>query len=196
MAVSRETMERLELYKALLVKWNKAINLVSPGTINEAWQRHFEDSIQISDLIAQNAKIADLGSGAGFPGLVLAIIRPDLDIHLIESDNRKCQFLKTVSRETSARVEIHNARVEEVLKVVLPDLITARAFKSVQEILDFAAPVLEQKPDLEFILLKGRKAEEEIKKAQSDHDFACKFIPSVTDPEAAIVRISNVHKRA
>ena len=98
--VSREMREKLEIYHRLLLKWQKAINLISPRTIQEAWIRHFADSAQLtryipvaSDVSRESSIVADLGSGAGFPGLVLAMLRDDLDIHLIESDQRKCQFL-------------------------------------------------------------------------------------------------------
>src|SRR5262245_1521225 len=97
--VSRETFQRLEVYAELLKKWQRAINLLSPGTLENIWDRHFADSIQITNLIPMGMKkVVDLGSGAGFPAMVLSIARPDLDIHLIESDSRKCEFLKNVSR--------------------------------------------------------------------------------------------------
>jgi len=100
--VSEEAFACLEVYHALLLKWQAAVNLVSPKTLDEAWQRHFLDSVQLLSSIDADVKtIADIGSGAGFPGLVLALCRPDLEVHLIESDMKKCQFLSTVLREAS-----------------------------------------------------------------------------------------------
>jgi 16S rRNA G527 N7-methylase RsmG len=118
--VSRETISRLQAYHDLLVKWQKAINIVSPKTLDEVWSRHFADSAQLAERIPQNAKVADLGSGGGFPGLVLAIMRPDLEIHLVESDLRKSEFLKNVSRETKSAARVHNDRVESVLASIGP----------------------------------------------------------------------------
>lgn len=106
--------EKFAQYEALLKKWQPAINLVSPDTLSEIRTRHIEDSAQLVDLIPAGAKtLFDLGSGAGFPGLVIAMMRPDLEVHLVESDQKKCAFLSTVSRETKTPVIIHNSRVEE-----------------------------------------------------------------------------------
>lgn len=149
-AVSRETMAQLFLYEQLLIKWQAAINLVSRKTIDDVWQRHILDSLQLlkylppapavdadtgaenedADVMAPAADtnttntdkagtdqivLADIGSGAGFPGLVLAIARPDIAVHLIESDQKKCSFLRTVSRETQCgNVTVHTARIEAV----------------------------------------------------------------------------------
>lgn len=105
--------EKIDAYERLLKKWQNTINLVGPSTLSEAKKRHFEDSLQLLKHIPVAAKtLYDLGSGAGFPGLVLAMAKPDLDVHLIESDARKCQFLKTVSRETETPVTVHNQRIE------------------------------------------------------------------------------------
>lgn len=110
--VSRETEARLRQYQALLLKWQEKINLISPGTMKDSWARHFQDSLQILPLVPDGpARLYDLGSGAGFPGLVLAIARPDLAVTLIESDAKKCAFLQAVSRETGVKVTIDNCRI-------------------------------------------------------------------------------------
>jgi 16S rRNA (guanine527-N7)-methyltransferase len=184
--VSRETISRLQTYHDLLVKWQKAINIVSPKTLDEIWERHFTDSAQIADRIPQNAKVADLGSGGGFPGLVLAIMRPDLEIHLIESDGRKSEFLKNVSRETKSSARVHNDRVENILEQVKPDIITARAFAPLAEILEMAGGC----PGARLLLLKGKMAMEEVEEARKKFNFDCADFPSQTEPGAKILEIS------
>ena len=191
--VSHETLGKLQIYFDLLVKWQKAINLVSPKTIDQAWERHFADSAQLQILIPSNIKtIADLGSGAGFPGMVLAILNPKLQIHLIESDGRKCEFLRTVSRETSVHISIHNKRVEGILTDINPDLITARAFSSLLNIFDFACPVLAQKSNLSLLLLKGQGVEKEMEEARQKYEFSAQQTPSQTDKDARILLVSNL----
>lgn len=185
--VSRETISRLQIYHETLIKWQKAINLVSPKTMDEVWGRHFADSAQLSQHIAESQKIADLGSGAGFPGLVLAVMRPDLEIHLIESDLRKAEFLKNVSRETKSKVTVHNDRVEKILgQVVVPDVITARAFAPLTEIL---AMIPENCRGAELLLLKGKMALEEVEEARKTFNFTCADFVSATEPEARILKI-------
>lgn len=186
--VSRETISRLQIYHDLLVKWQKAINLVSPKTLEDVWARHFEDSAQLTSHIPQNAKITDLGSGAGFPALVLAIVRPDLKVSVIESDSRKCEFLKNVSRETKCALTVSNERVEKILgKDDVPDFITARAFASLSDILEM---VPESCRTATFLLLKGKTALEEVTEARKRFDFECEDFASQTDPEARILKIS------
>jgi 16S rRNA (guanine527-N7)-methyltransferase len=184
--VSRETISRLQTYHDLLVKWQKAINIVSPKTLDDIWGRHFTDSAQIAERIPQNSKVADLGSGGGFPGLVLAIMRPDLEIHLIESDNRKSEFLKNVSRETKSAARVHNDRVENILEQLKPDIITARAFAPLVEILEMAGAC----PGARLLLLKGKMAMEEVEEARKKFNFDCADFPSRTEPGAKILEIS------
>lgn len=189
--VSRETMARLVTYYTLLLKWQRAINLVSPGTLDNIWQRHFADSAQMLTIIKEG-RVADLGSGAGFPGLVLAIMNPQLDIHLIESDERKCQFLKNVSRETKTSVTIHTNRIEEVLPHLSPDIITARALAPLEDLLAYCLPCAQENPQLCMVFLKGRKAEGEIAAAREKFDFENCFRPSETDPDGAVLEIAGL----
>jgi 16S rRNA (guanine527-N7)-methyltransferase len=193
--VSRETLERLKTYEALLHKWQKAINLVSPESLKDSWQRHFADSAQLADLIPKNARVADLGSGAGFPGLVLAMLRPDLEIHLMESDGRKCEFLKNVSRETQTRITVHNDRVEKIAESIRPDVITARAFAPLKDILALTESVAAQNAHLMYVLLKGRGAEEEVEEALKTYDFTNEYRPSSTEKDARILTITNLQKK-
>ncbi len=183
-SVSRETLARLQTYHDLLVKWQKAVNLVSPKTIAEAWERHFVDSMQIAEIIEQGAVLADMGSGAGFPGLVLAIVRSDLKVHLIESDERKCEFLKNVSRETGAAVTVHNGRVENILPGLGATLLTARAFAPLDEIFRLTGW-----DGTEMLLLKGRDAQKEIDAALKNVSFAYDMKPAF-NADGYILRIT------
>lgn len=190
------SQQALQQYHALLLKWQKAINLISPNTVNEAWDRHFEDSLQLLPHVPQGATLADIGTGAGFPGMVLAIARPDLDVHLIESDDKKCQFLRTVSRETSSPVKIHTTRIEGSHDLVVPDFVTARALKDLSQLCDFCLPWAQRNPSLKMIFLKGERAQEEIVQARTKYDFAVDTYPSKTDPKAQILVVSAVSVRA
>lgn len=191
--VSRETIERLEIYYQLLIKWQRAINLVSPTTIPDAWNRHFVDSAQILPLIpARVITIADLGCGGGFPGLVLAILEPRFEMHLIESDEKKCQFMRNVSRETNTPVTIHNKRIEHVYDDVRPDMVSARALASLERLLGYCKPWRQTNPALEYLFLKGVKADNELAEACELYDFSCDSYPSETDPQAQILHIRDV----
>lgn len=148
-SVSRETWDRLEAYVSLLRKWQPAQNLVSPGTLGEIWIRHVADSLQLMPLIASAGVVLDLGSGAGFPGMVLAIAAAGLPaqerfvVHLCESNKRKAAFLRTVSRECGVRVTVHDERAESVLAYLgtigqLPNVVTARALAPLERLLGLA----------------------------------------------------------
>ncbi|MCK6417707.1 MAG: 16S rRNA (guanine(527)-N(7))-methyltransferase RsmG [Alphaproteobacteria bacterium] len=191
--VSRETIEKLKIYEALLRKWQNAINLVAPSTLGQIWERHFADSLQLAAFMPNHMRIADLGAGAGFPGLVLAIARPDLEIHLIESDTRKAEFLKNVSRETATPVKVHNARAESVLPHIAPQIVTARAFAALKEILNLCEPLFNSAP--QFVLLKGGTATDEVAQATEKYEFLPAAHPSQTDPKAQILHLKNVRAR-
>lgn len=198
--VPAEMFESIETYHALLLKWNKAINLVSPKTLNESWHRHIIDSAQVEKFIPQKTKTetkiyADLGCGGGFPGLVIAMMRPELDVHLVESDERKCQFMRSVARETALiNVTIHTKRIEDVIDDITPDLITARALASLDKLFDYILPWTAQSPDLRMVFMKGQKAEEEITEAQKRYHFDHKSTQSITDENAHILEIKNLNK--
>lgn len=195
--VSPECYSKLCTYHDLLVKWQRAINLVSPSTLPQAWHRHFIDSAQITAFLPQDAKIyADLGCGGGFPGLVVAMMRPDLTVHLVESDERKGQFMRTVSRETNLRnVIIHTRRIEDITPAIQPDFITARALASLDKLLDMVWPWAEQNPDLTLTFMKGERAQEELNAAAARYDFALEQRPSITDDRACILRITALKRR-
>lgn len=189
--VSRETYDKLEIYHALLLKWQKAINLVSPATLDDAWSRHFLDSAQLAQYIPEDAKIlADLGAGAGFPGLVLAAMRPEIDVHLIESDERKAQFLRTVSRETGAEVTVHDERIECLPEDFVPDAVTARALKDLRTLCHFCVGWAAKNPDLTMVFPKGKNALDEINNARTLFNFNVEIKPSMTDPAGHVLVLS------
>lgn len=192
--VSRETTERLEIFRDLLLKWQKAVNLVSPATLPDLWNRHFVDSLQLGPLLPPMARtLFDFGSGAGFPGLVLAILRPDLSVHLVESDQKKCSFLATVSRETQCPVTIHNCRIEALQASAVPDVITARALADLGLLLAYAAPWAIRNPGLVLLLPKGERYRTELKNSGPECFTQCEEFPSITDEKARILRISGLN---
>jgi 16S rRNA (guanine527-N7)-methyltransferase len=192
--VSRETRAALETYAALLQKWQKAINLISGGTLKDIWTRHFLDSAQLVPLLPEgDGHLTDLGSGAGFPGLVLAILtgRPT---HLVESDQRKAAFLGEAARATgcAGRVQIHAGRIESVKSWRAP-IITARALADLSQLLDWAAPFVT--PDTTCIFPKGAKAEEELTAALRVWKMSVERCRSITDPTGLILRLSHLERR-
>lgn len=189
--VSRETLERLERYGALLEKWQKAINLVGKSTIPDLWRRHMLDSHQI---LGQATKTSgtwlDLGSGAGFPALVVAICS-EFDVHAVESDLRKCLFMQNVSRETSTPLTVHNQRIEK-LPPLTADVISARALAPLDKLLDYATPF--SHPGTEFLFLKGQDVDEELTKASKCWSMQIETHCSVTSPAGTLLKLTKVRR--
>ncbi len=192
--VSRETLQRLKTYEALLKKWNPAINLVSPNTLKDAWDRHFIDSAQIFDLAPENARHwADLGSGGGFPGMVIAILAaekaPDMRVTLVESDQRKATFLRTVARETGVAATVIAKRIEDV-PPLQADVVSARALASLAQLLGFAERHL--CPDGIALFPKGAAHDRELAEARESWHFEVQETRSQTDPDAVIFSIGGL----
>lgn len=191
--VSRETLERLSVYADLLERWQAKINLVSPASLPELWQRHMLDSAQLINHIPPETKIiTDLGSGAGFPGLVIAIIT-GIETHLVESDTRKSAFLREVIRQTDATAEIHTGRAE-TMKPWSSHLVTARALAPLPKLLAYARPYMA--PSIEFdtstcLFLKGETWREELTEAEKSWHIQCQNVVSKTDPAGRILIIRN-----
>lgn len=188
---------KLQTYHDLLVKWQKSVNLVAPSTIGDAWNRHFEDSLQLVSLIPNDAKtLVDIGSGAGFPGLVIGIARPDVKVTLVESDSKKCTFLLAVSRETGAQnVDVVHGRVEEVLPGTRFDVVTARALASLGDLFDLTESLWNCESSKKGPLLifpKGEDWEKEVELTRRDQYFEWSAKPSKTARGAAILCITNV----
>ena len=201
--VSRETLDRLERYAALLEKWNPAINLVARGSLADLWRRHMMDSAQLWPLLpplqGRPRRILDLGSGAGFPGLVLAIMgaaagdaEPDAEVHLVEVDNKKAAFLREAARIAEASVTLHVQRIESLAPFPV-DAVTARACAPLSRLLDYAAPFLRLyqpgEPPPVGLFLKGRDVDRELTEAREKWSIEAELLPSRTDAAARILRI-------
>lgn len=188
-AVSRETAEKLKLYADLLVKWQSKINLVGPATIPDLWRRHFLDSAQMAKHLP-DGPILDLGSGAGFPGLVLAVMGKG-PVHLVESDARKCAFLREAARITGAQAVIHNQRIES-LKPFPVVAVTARALASLEKLLSMAENFLST--ETQCLFLKGRNCEDELTEAGKEWIMQVDRLPSLSDPSGIILHLREVHR--
>jgi 16S rRNA (guanine527-N7)-methyltransferase len=192
--VSRETLERLRAYQALLGKWNPAINLVARSTLESIWDRHFLDSAQIYDLAPRNATSwADLGSGGGFPGLVVGILATgegrSLALTLVESDRRKAAFLETVARETGVPVTVASARAEDIAPLGV-QVLSARALAPLPALLALAQRHLA--PEGTALFPKGATHAEELRQALEGWRFSYDTTVSLTDPASVIYRIRGI----
>jgi len=209
--VSRETMARLRTYADLLGKWNRAINLVARDSLADLWRRHFLDSAQLWPLLpapprGRTRVLVDLGSGAGFPGLVLAIMGAG-DVHLIEADQRKSAFLNEVARATDTDIAVHNCRIED-MPLLPADVVTARACAPLARLLGLAAPFLgpamatdpamatesaiATDPGGIGLFLKGRSLERELTDSTRLWRMRFDLHPSRTDPAARILRLRSL----
>ena len=189
--VSRETLDQLETYAALLAKWQRRINLVGRSTLDDLWRRHMFDSAQLHPLLPEGVRtLVDLGSGAGFPGLVLAILGVP-QVHLIESDSRKAAFLREVSRETSTPVDIHVARIEEVPPFVA-DVVTARALAPLDKLLDLASRFAGDKTVM--IFPKGQDVDRELTATTKHTTMRTEFVPSRAHESGVILRLTGTDR--
>lgn len=194
--VSRETEERFDIYARLIQKWNPAINLVAPNTLPDLWDRHFRDSLSVWNAGAvSSGSWLDMGTGGGFPGVVIAILAaekaPALQINCVEIDIRKATFLRNVSRETGVSFGVHTKRVE-MLPPQKADIISARALSSLDTLLGYAHMHL--KPTGVAILPKGARHQDEIDAALANWSFALDKQPSLTDPASAVLVIKEIQR--
>lgn len=189
LAVSRETLQRLEIYVDLLARWNTRINLVSPASLSDVWRRHILDSAQLKPHIPATARtLVDLGSGAGLPGLVLAVLGIS-DVHLIESDRRKAEFLREAARLTQAKVTIHATRIEMV-DDFSADVVTARAVAPLDKLLALAIRFVG--PHTICLFLKGREVAGELTRARQQWIMHTQVLGSLTDPQGHILRVEGL----
>ena len=185
--VSRETMDRLAAYVALVEKWQQRVNLVSASTLPDIWMRHIWDSAQLAPLVpASTGRILDVGSGAGFPGLVLAALC-DAELHLVESDRKKAVFLQTIIRETGIPAIVHNRRIES-LPPIGAGIVTARALASLDRLLELLEAQLV--PGTRCLFLKGARAESELVALDTRSDIIRRLHPSLTNPQAFVVDLT------
>ncbi|MCG8490514.1 MAG: 16S rRNA (guanine(527)-N(7))-methyltransferase RsmG [Sneathiellales bacterium] len=189
--VSRETLDKLDCYISLLQKWQKAINLVSKSTLAEAWNRHILDSYQILDHVKEREGTwVDLGSGAGFPALVLAIAS-DFNIHVVESDQRKCLFMREVSRETSSPITVHNARIEAV-EPFPADFISARALAPLEKLLGYSEKFATG--NSRFVFLKGQDVDAELTNAAKYWRMSSEKHQSLSSGDGNILLLKDVRR--
>lgn len=194
--VSRETLERLEHFEALLRKWNPAINLVSATTLGSVWTRHFADSAQLLDLAPAAAQQwSDLGSGGGFPGLVIAILaaeeRPGLFVTLVESDQRKAAFLMSAAGALGLSVRVEAGRIEKI-PPLSAEVVSARALAPLDTLLSFAARHLA--PGGTCLFPKGASVEEELRRALEHWRFSYQKMPSKTAEDGAVLVIEGISR--
>lgn len=190
--VSRETLERLQRYVAVLSHWQKRINLVGTATLADVWRRHVWDSAQLKPLLpAETRVLMDVGSGAGFPGLVLALLGVP-EVHLVEVDARKSAFLREAARVTDTPVILHTARIE-TLSPWPVDVVTARAVAPLGSLLTLVAPFL-SRPEALGVFLKGRNAEEELTTARKQWRMTVTRIPSQSDPSGVVLCVKEVYR--
>lgn len=204
--VSRETWDTFDQYAALLVAWQARINLIGPKTVNNLWQRHFLDSAQLLPLLpekepspAEPLRVLDIGSGAGFPGLVLAILLQDrpIEVHLVESDQRKCAFLRAVVASFSGNVAVHAVRLEAMVDVGPVHVVTARALAPLATLLGYVDQVRDRSGQIfapRCLFLKGQNAEAEIAEARRHWAFEARCVSSLTSEDGAVVVIEDFNE--
>jgi 16S rRNA (guanine527-N7)-methyltransferase len=197
--VSRETLERLDRFVAELLSWQQRMNLIAPSTIPVIWTRHVADSLQLLRLAPQAKTWADLGSGAGFPGLVLACALADVPgatVHLVESSTKKATFLREAVRVTGAPAIIHAIRIVDFgNNQPRPiEVVTARALAPLPKLLDEAYPLL--KTGATALFLKGQDVEAELTGAAKCWNIQSSLEQSLTEPRARIVKITGVSRKA
>jgi len=186
-SVSRETLARLEAYIGLLDDWNARHNLVSAASMADIWKRHVWDSAQIAEYIPAEAKsLVDLGSGAGFPGLVLAAFEPDLRVVLYEATAKKCRFLEAAAERMGLNVEVRNRRIEEAKSEPF-DVVTARACAPLDKLLGYAQAF--QGRETVNLLLKGQSVDAELTEAHKSWRMKVLRHPSRTDPSGVVLEI-------
>ena len=194
--VSRETFSLLERLAALVEKWNKSINLISKSTVPNLWERHILDSVQIYHATQVNFKRwLDIGSGAGFPGLVLAILAKEKNIAgeiiLVESDKRKCSFLHTARRDLNLNLTIINNRLEDC-DVQKADIISARALADLATLFELSFKHMSRKTT--FIFPKGKSWQEELFVAEKTWNFSWEAVNSITDSQAVVLKIGELSR--
>jgi 16S rRNA (guanine527-N7)-methyltransferase len=193
--VSRETIEKLNKYKDFIISSNKLLNLIGKTTENHMFSRHFTDSAQIYDLIEDKSEIIDLGSGAGFPGVILKILMDynqiDGNITLIEKSPKKCKFLQDLSDKLDLTVKVVNLKIEN-FNLNKISTIVSRAFKNTVDTMDI---LFKNNDKIEsIILLKGKTYQQELEDAKKKYTFDLEKFRSITSDESFILRITNIKR--
>lgn len=190
--VSRETLDRLDAVLAVLDTWRMRMNLIGPREWESIWPRHVWDSLQLRDHIPPTARIVDLGSGAGFPGLVLAAGASDGGhVTLVETVGKKCAFLRAAIEAAALPADVRQGRVENAGSVAA-DTVTARAFAPLPKLLEYAAPWLTAGATGYFH--KGERWSEELTEASKTWDFSYDAIPSRSGSAGVVLKVSEVRR--
>ncbi len=193
--VSRESWKKLEAYVELLCHWQQQFNLIAPSTLPEIWERHIADCLQLLNFLPSGCKvIVDLGTGAGLPGLVLAMALP-VKVHLIEANGKKVAFLREAIRQTRVDAQVHHARLETLSAAPdLPkvDVVTARALAPLGALLQNAVPFLNQ--GATGLFMKGKDVENELRNAAKDWNFVYSRHASMTDSQSVILEMKEVNR--
>ena len=193
--VSRETIEKLNKYRDFLLSSNKLLNLIGKTTENHIFSRHFTDSAQIYDLIEDKSEIIDLGSGAGFPGVILKILmdynKKDVNINLIEKSRKKCKFLHDLTDKLDLTIKIVNLKIEN-FNLNKISTIVSRAFKNTVDTMDI---LFKNNDKIEsVILLKGKTYQQELEDAKKKYTFDVEKFRSITSDESFILKITNIKR--
>jgi len=192
--VSRETFERLQAFEQLFLKWNHSINLAAPSTLDDVWRRHILDSAQLARIAPAAMRWVDLGSGGGFPGLVLGFLlveRPDASIDLVESNRKKASFLQSVIGQFNLPARVVAKRIDDSYALVsAPEIVTARALAALPDLLDLSAPWLAK--GARALFHKGRDYRAEVEESTHRWTFDLVEHPSMTDAHGVILEISDL----
>lgn len=195
--VSRETFERLQAFEQLFLKWNRSINLAAPSTLDDVWRRHVLDSAQLARIAPAATRWVDLGSGGGFPGLVLGFLlteRPGASIALVESNRKKASFLQTVIGQFDLPARVVARRIDDSYGLVsAPEIVTARALAALPDLLDLSAPWLTKGGRALFH--KGRDYRAEVEESTHRWSFDLVEHSSMTDAEGVILEITELRRR-
>jgi 16S rRNA (guanine527-N7)-methyltransferase len=204
-SVSRETYDRLAIYAYELAVWQRKINLIGSGTVDDIWSRHIEDCFQVAEIVPDGARVIDIGAGAGLPGLIIAICLAERgseqsrsSVQLIESSGKKCAFLRAVIAKLNLpeplAVKVDNRRIEMALPDVAGcDFLTARALAPLSDLLSFR--LLLNDSNTISLLQKGSLWREELAEAKKIYNFEYDAIPSKLNPDGVILKIGTVEKR-
>lgn len=198
-AVSRETIDRLDRLVVLLLRWQRTTNLIAPSTVMTLWTRHIADSLQLAALSPTARVWVDLGSGGGFPGMVIACALAGLDearVHLVESNGKKAAFLREAARNLQVPAIVHHRRIEDFVKGFdeTADIVTARALARLVHILTHARPLLNR--GAQGLFPKGQDVDAELTQASKYWSIEATLVPSRTDPQGRIVVVRRAELRS
>jgi len=193
--VSRETLEKLERFRVMVEQWSGRVNLIGRSTRAQIWRRHIWDSLQAVHATHLSGHWVDVGTGAGFPGLVIAIYAQERAQHLrctlVESDRRKVSFLQAVARDLSLDVRVIRGRVEEI-DPLDADILSARAVAALDRLLEYAQRHLAETGVALFF--KGSSWRTEVRATEHSWMYSYDPIPSETEPAAVILKIKGIRR--